>query len=852
MVSDGLNYSTADENFSDEFFSAALPDDQVRRIPSLLSLFSEQSTEVLADDETLSGGSLGKSPTQTLVPASPHNYSGLFITPKSAASRARLLSAVDESEERLSSIPQRGGFFRSDSLKKLGVSEVDASEYDDVQSDSDDEQRPGDGMTQSGLMAQPAPDPTDSSSALIANNPLLYTTSFVKSMSEYAFRRDIIEQRIDDGELTNLLSPTGTTNPSKRDQVNLAFYTDENQARRRHIKKHPQFIAIARKLWDCVDLLKSEDGNMTRDSYVVMCLKITLLICPPPINAEDCKKHAEEDWESDTKGEDTLTYDRFFISMFELVDTWTESCNAEDYIETLLRLIDGICFNEDGVIHFKEDEKIAFDRFFSFMGDVKPKDLEPRGNFLRKFHVEEDEDAREMAKRPSQLVDVVGPPPGASTKKRRKSDRGSGGGNTGVIILPLPKVLEEIGKLYMEKAKADHWIDSRVEHEDNGEGAAPSDKPGPGRRKSITKKSHMKIRFDAFVLKHFKNLHGTKGIARRHLRNFVVSVQHLSSAHPRVDVFRKLAGIPGLVDDDNEPYISSLVVRYVIPLLHHLFGKADEFGKLINGKDALEAPSQQVIDHVEPSLAGVYFGSRMVANFKTQLAAKCARPKTGTKEVKGKGMAVDVDEAIALAYPLFVYSDSMRAFSHVRAARIIQRWFKTGVWPPYNREKLEEDVVAVAAEGGEEEEAAAMGGEEATGEETGDSTIPLRERADGRGISMIQQSPIRPRGDVRGESILVSASVPEDGEACESATPSARARADGRGESIMVPQQQPRVSESSDASIPAVGGSDGAPAVAMSSPRLKLAESLALDAKINNDGDDAAAADVPAPVDSGR
>jgi len=85
-------------------------------------------------------------------------------------------------------------------------------------------------------------------------------------------------------------------------------------------------------------------------------------MCPKTLGGAYVKEHCEEDWLNDTHGKEALNYDDFFDSMFQLVDTWTETCNAEDYIEALLRLVDGICFNKAGAIHFKKDEKIAYDR----------------------------------------------------------------------------------------------------------------------------------------------------------------------------------------------------------------------------------------------------------------------------------------------------------------------------------------------------------------------------------------------------------------------------------------------------------------------------------------------------------
>jgi hypothetical protein len=289
-------------------------------------------------------------------------------------------------------IPGKGGrgtFFRADSLQKLGVEEVTVENYDDWDSDEEEKEiaRPGDEASESALMNAPAPTGKETTSEMVAANPLLYTSSFVKSMSEYAFRRDVILQKIVEGDVRDKMSPTGR-DADKRDQVALEFYTDENQARRRHIKKHPQFIAIVRRLWSCIDLLKTEGGCLTKDAYTGLSFKITLLIVPPPIDPAQCKKAADEDWVADTKGAGELSYEAFFASMFQLVDTWTESCNAEDYVETLLRLIDGICLNEDGGLHFKKDEQIQFDKFFSFMGDVKKNS----SGAYKAFHDEEDED----------------------------------------------------------------------------------------------------------------------------------------------------------------------------------------------------------------------------------------------------------------------------------------------------------------------------------------------------------------------------------------------------------------------------------------------------------------------------
>jgi len=106
----------------------------------------------------------------------------------------------------------------------------------------------------------------------------------------------------------------------------------------------------------------------------------------------------------------------------------------------------------------------------------------------------------------------------------------------------------------MQKGKSDHWIDAKIEARENSArpNSSSSGRSSRRRRKSLTilAKKLPKLRFDAFVLKYFFTSHGTRGIARQHLRSFVLSVQHLSEVHPRVDVFRKLAGIPPLVVEE--------------------------------------------------------------------------------------------------------------------------------------------------------------------------------------------------------------------------------------------------------------------------------------------------------------
>ncbi|GMH77847.1 hypothetical protein TL16_g07558 [Triparma laevis f. inornata] len=681
-------------NFSEELFGdkTIISDQDVRRVPSVLSLFSEKS-ETSAQEVSQGRARVNPSPT---------NYPQLFTSPKHIlnSSAYNLMPLVEslESEKSIRKVPSladlKGQTFQ-DSLNKLGVMIVDDDDFEYPDSDEEEEeaakqhrqqqQQQIDTETTTNDDAPPttitttttavAAPPQTTSSA----NRLLMTPSFVQSMSEYAFRREVFMNRIEEGSLVASMTPSKSNAVPKTQQINLEFYSDENQARRRHIKKHPQFIAIVMKLWNCVDLIKDEDGFLTRDPYLQMSFKITCLIVPPLIDAKFARKNAEEDWEADTKGKGALLFDEFFASIFQLVDTWTESCNAEDYIEMVLRLVDGICFHDNGGLKFKEDEKIVFDRYFSFIGDVKK--IEAYGIPLNKT----DKDKEEGKMNPSKLLEhSTSPSTSTQTKGKEKGKKKRKNTKTKKpTILPMEKVVALIGKLYSEKAKADFWIDKK--EEEAGSTGSTSNNGNMGNRKRpslINPKSLKKLRFDAFIMRHFKSQHGTRGIARRHLRNFVVSVQHLCAESARVEVFRKLAGIPKL-DGSSEPYIPSLIVRYFLPLMQTIFVNAEGIAKGMTGKDICKAPVTKVVDVVERSLAGVYFGSRMVENFKKN----CDKIKT---EEKSKKQMLDFDEACEMAYPLFVYSDSMRAFSQEPVVGVGGVETQPGVSMNSPRAKLEE------------------------------------------------------------------------------------------------------------------------------------------------------------------
>jgi len=200
------------------------------------------------------------------------------------------------------------------------------------------------------------------------------TGSFAKSMEEYEHRRNIIEHKIMTGELVDLKGKKTQQLDSTYEAlkyVNLDNYTDANQARRRHIKKHPQFVTMLGKFWNSIDMIKTEEGHLTKSPYLLLCFKISTLAFPPPLDKDIMLESALQDWRQDTQGVGYLTEKQFTKSIFQLVDTWTESCDAEEYLQLLYRIAQGVFFESKshGLV-MKADELIRFDPLFCFLGDV--------------------------------------------------------------------------------------------------------------------------------------------------------------------------------------------------------------------------------------------------------------------------------------------------------------------------------------------------------------------------------------------------------------------------------------------------------------------------------------------------
>jgi len=502
---------------------------------------------------------------------------------------------------------------------------------------------------------------TDPSSA--AKRGLVSTPSFVKSMNQYMVRRLIAEEKVLQGRVQAEYGESGVK--SVHHQGDLEMYSEEKQYARSTIKRSPVFRAEVKLLWDLVS--PGDSGGLTRSNYVKLITKCSRLIVPPPTNKDDLLQTAMDDWDKDlewahdhglvTKDAQELNFDAFFKSIYELVDIWTETAEEEEYVSMIRRLIHGVASVDakSGALRWKNDADIKFDTYFSFTGK---DELGPVTHALAELEEgdEDKDDDDELGHtfdmpyegehqgedtRPSVLEGMTNP----KKQKRRKSKADK------KAPLSPAKVMARIAAIFQAKQQADLWASSHNQ-------AKP-------------------IRLDRFVLRSFMQEFGTRGIARRHLRHFVVSAQkHLQKTggkeeYPRIYFFCVLAGIV-VVPPGNE-FNPRLSAEYFQPALRFLYPNPRCIEEMLGdgtGKGTMLLRQAVERAAMPIGLAQNLGGPFAIAEFRKQL-----KELTLGNGKKGQGM-VNFDKSMVLALKLWLFSDSLRGVREKYALFVLQRFFR--------------------------------------------------------------------------------------------------------------------------------------------------------------------------------
>lgn len=141
-----------------------------------------------------------------------------------------------------------------------------------------------------------------------------------------------VQKLVAAGHVVAELDPTSGTEVTYRHQGNLDHYTEDNLAKRISLQQHPNMIALTQRLWSCA--LQDGETKLTFADYETYMLCLHRLVLPD-FDIAASKELIMVDWKRDCGEKDYLDYSFFHLSMFELVDLWTDTVDPEDYISLL-------------------------------------------------------------------------------------------------------------------------------------------------------------------------------------------------------------------------------------------------------------------------------------------------------------------------------------------------------------------------------------------------------------------------------------------------------------------------------------------------------------------------------------
>ena len=154
-----------------------------------------------------------------------------------------------------------------------------------------------------------------------------------------------------------------------------ALYTDDAMRQRAAVRHNPEVLEYLHLWWTTAlnSMKRSKakavgavgEPRLSKQYYVVMMKKMYKAMIEE-YDEEDAGECAEEDWEHDAGGADTLSREGFCDAIFETADTWTKTCEAAEYAAFLRALHARLAqLGPDGKNYlWKDDHAIEFDPQF--------------------------------------------------------------------------------------------------------------------------------------------------------------------------------------------------------------------------------------------------------------------------------------------------------------------------------------------------------------------------------------------------------------------------------------------------------------------------------------------------------
>jgi len=448
------------------------------------------------------------------------------------------------------------------------------------------------------------------------------------SWSHFDLRK--AEKMVEDG-LVFAQAPESLVVPVQK-QADLGLYSPEEQKKRRKAAESPLFKSLVEDLWKIL----AEDNKITKDQYMELVFRFHYVCCPPPLDSTEVYESVEKDWDNDAKDAEAMDYPSFFRAIFQCVDTWTETSNTSEYVALLERLVRGAAIRQpDNSLVLKYKKDVTYDHFFDMDYDDNQKN-------------------EEKTKTTS---------PAATSKKTKKKKN---------CLLSVEEANAMIAKCYQAKMQAD---------------AAATRAQVARKKKKNSTSDDKSVRFDLFVLRFFKRSHDTAGVAKRHLRTFVRSVEAMLHAdddqknddddtaswssfdetrpatHARAALFADIVGVAAPAHN------ARLVSTYLLPVLRNLYPDMMSLARLMtSGPNASADPV--TLNHMLDALQNALPPS-LRRDSQVRRVLEHAIAPAAIVDAQGDTTCVDPDQALWLALHTFRRLDLLLAFRRRRCANVV-------------------------------------------------------------------------------------------------------------------------------------------------------------------------------------
>ena len=143
------------------------------------------------------------------------------------------------------------------------------------------------------------------------------------------------------------------------EQGDMEMYTVQHLMERANLKRDPLIRLSVDAFWNITQLSKSSDNNhLTKEGYIQLNRMLHLALVPIE-EKEVLERSVLVDWKKDSQGNEELSYDLFFESMFELVDIWCEEIDSFEYVAFLDRVLDAIAVRDvNGDVHLRKVDQV--------------------------------------------------------------------------------------------------------------------------------------------------------------------------------------------------------------------------------------------------------------------------------------------------------------------------------------------------------------------------------------------------------------------------------------------------------------------------------------------------------------